>query len=89
MIKIIGTESQTIHVILKRNEKININKNYILYASSEELDEIIYKFTIKPSDENSSNGGGIGFRRRSRHPGRCEGQRLGYRPGVGAELQQE
>ena len=42
-VKIIGTESQTIHIILKKNEKININKNYILYASSEELDEIIYK----------------------------------------------
>ena len=42
-IKIIGTESQTIHIILKRNEKININKNFILYASSEDLDEIIYK----------------------------------------------
>jgi len=42
-IKIIGGESQTIHIILKKNEKININKNYILYASSEDLDEIIYK----------------------------------------------
>ena len=42
-IKIIGTESQTIHIILKKNEKININKNYILYASSEDLDEIVYK----------------------------------------------
>ena len=42
-IKIIGTESQTIHIILKRNEKININKNYILYASSEDLNEITYK----------------------------------------------
>jgi hypothetical protein len=42
-IKIIGMESQTIHIILKRNEKININKNYILYASSEDLDEIVYK----------------------------------------------
>ena len=42
-VKIIGTGSQTIHIILKKNEKININKNYILYASSEDLDEIIYK----------------------------------------------
>ena len=42
-VKIIGTEAQTIHIILKKNEKININKNYILYASSEDLDEIIYK----------------------------------------------
>ena len=42
-IKIIGNDSQTIHIILKKNEKININKNYILYASSEDLDEIVYK----------------------------------------------
>ena len=42
-IKIIGNDSQTIHIILKKNEKININKNYILYASSEDLNEIIYK----------------------------------------------
>ena len=42
-VKIIGTGSQTIHIILKKNEKININKNCILYASSEDLDEIIYK----------------------------------------------
>ena len=28
-INIIGNESQTIHVTLKKNEKININKNYI------------------------------------------------------------
>ena len=42
-VKIIGTGSQTIHIILKKNEKININKNYILYSSSEDLDEIIYK----------------------------------------------
>ena len=42
-IRIIGTESQTINIILKKNEKINVNKNYILYASSENLDEIVYK----------------------------------------------
>ena len=42
-INIIGEDSQTIHIILKRNEKININKNYILYASSDNLDEITYK----------------------------------------------
>ena len=42
-IKIIGSESQTIHIILKKNEKININKNYILYASSEDLEELTYK----------------------------------------------
>ena len=42
-IRIIGTESQTINIVLKKNEKINVNKNYILYASSENLDEIVYK----------------------------------------------
>jgi hypothetical protein len=42
-IKIIGTESQIINIVLKKNEKININKNYIIYASSENLDEIVYK----------------------------------------------
>ena len=53
-IKIIGTESQTIHIILKRNEKININKNHILYASSEELDEIIYKNVDSLIRQNSN-----------------------------------
>ena len=42
-IKIIGTDSQTINIVLKKNEKINVNKNYIIYASSENLDEIVYK----------------------------------------------
>ena len=57
MIKIIGTESQTIHVILKRNEKININKHYIVYSSSEELDEVIYKNvdSLIRHDINSQN----------------------------------
>ena len=40
---IIGKESQIVHIILKKNEKINVNKNFITYASSENLDEIIYK----------------------------------------------
>jgi hypothetical protein len=40
---IIGKESQIVHIILKKNEKINVNKSYITYASSENLDEIIYK----------------------------------------------
>ena len=44
-IHIIGNESQTIHIILEKNKKININKNYIIYASSENLDEIVYKNT--------------------------------------------
>ena len=42
-INIIGNDSQIIHIILKKNEKINVNKSYIAYASSENLDEIIYK----------------------------------------------
>ena len=41
-INITGSDSQTIHIILKRNEKINVNKNYISYSSSDNLDEIIY-----------------------------------------------
>ena len=41
-INITGSDSQTIHLILKRNEKINVNKNYISYSSSDNLDEIIY-----------------------------------------------
>ena len=44
-INIIGKESQIIHIILEKNKKININKNYIIYASSENLEEIIYKNT--------------------------------------------
>ena len=41
-INITGSDSQTIHIILKRNEKINVNKNYKSYSSSDNLDEIIY-----------------------------------------------
>ena len=40
---IIGKESQIVHIILKKNDKINVNKSFIAYASSENLDEIIYK----------------------------------------------
>ena len=40
---IIGKESQIVHIILKKNDKINVNKSFITYASSENLDEIIYK----------------------------------------------
>ena len=42
-INIIGNDSQILHIILKKNDKININKSFITYASSENLDEIIYK----------------------------------------------
>ena len=41
-INITGSDSQTIHITLKKNEKINFNKNYISYSSSDNLDEIIY-----------------------------------------------
>ena len=40
---IIGQDSQTIYIILRKNEKININKNYLISASSDELNENIYK----------------------------------------------
>ena len=42
-IVLIGKESQIVHIILKKNDKINVNKNFITYASSENLDEIVYK----------------------------------------------
>ena len=31
-IVLIGKESQIVHIILRKNEKININKSYITYA---------------------------------------------------------
>lgn len=57
---IIGQESQTLHIILRKNEKININKYYLISASSDELNENIYKNidfisipnTLKASDKN-------------------------------------
>lgn len=42
---IIGEESQTIHIVLNKNEKININKKYLLSASSQDLKENLYKNT--------------------------------------------
>ena len=36
-IMIIGKESQIVHIILKKNEKINVNKSFITYASSVQL----------------------------------------------------
>ena len=51
-IVLIGKESQIVHIILKKNDKINVNKNFITYASSENLDEIVYKNVdslIKPT----------------------------------------
>ena len=38
-----GQNHRQLILSLKKNEKINVNKNYILYASSENLDEIVYK----------------------------------------------
>ena len=56
---IIGSESQTIQIILKKHEKININKNYLISASSDELREIIYnkmnQILSRNSQENSTN----------------------------------
>ena len=55
---IIGKESQTIHISLQKNEKININKKYLFSASSEELNENIYKnidFLIIPEIKNTSD----------------------------------
>ena len=40
---IIGKDSQTIHITLHKNEKININKKYLISTSSQELSERIYK----------------------------------------------
>ena len=55
---IIGSESQTIYIILKKNEKININKKYLVSASSNELREVTYNKMnssyIQSSNENSN-----------------------------------
>lgn len=40
---IIGKESQTIQIILNKNNKININKMNVLSSSTQELSEILYK----------------------------------------------
>ena len=56
---IIGSESQTIQIILKKHDKININKNYLISASSDELREIVYnkmnQILSRNSQENSTN----------------------------------
>ena len=55
---VIGCESQTIQFVLKKHEKININKKYLISASSDELREIIYnKMNLilnRNSQENSN-----------------------------------
>ena len=51
---IIGEESQTIQIILNKNEKININKKYLISASSEDITENLYKnvdFITLPGSE--------------------------------------
>lgn len=40
---IIGEENQTMQIILKKNDKIFLNKQYITYSSSDDLDEVVYK----------------------------------------------
>ena len=55
---IIGEESQTIQIVLHKNEKININKKYLLSASSQDLKENIYKnnnIISIPDSNNESN----------------------------------
>ena len=52
---IIGEESQTIQIVLHKNEKININKKYLLSASSQELKENIYKNINLISIPDSNN----------------------------------
>jgi uncharacterized protein (AIM24 family) len=53
---IIGHESQTIQIILHKNEKININKEHLQSASSQDLKENIYKNTdcISISNDESN-----------------------------------
>ena len=56
---IIGSESQTIRFLLNKNEKININKKYLISSSSNDFREIIYyklnQILQKNSQENSDN----------------------------------
>jgi uncharacterized protein (AIM24 family) len=53
---IIGHESQTIQIILHKNEKININREHLQSASSQDLKENIYKNTdcISISNDESN-----------------------------------
>ena len=56
---IIGSESQTIQILLNKNEKININKKYLITSSSDELREAAYNkmntIFFGKSNENSNN----------------------------------
>ena len=55
---IIGSESQTIQLILHKNEKININKKYLVSSSSNDLREVIYNkmnFLIMRNTNENTN----------------------------------
>ena len=55
---IIGSESQTIQIILRKNEKININKKYLVSSSSNDLREVIYNkmnFLIMRNTNENTN----------------------------------
>ena len=56
---IIGSESQTIRILLKKNEKININTKYLISSSSNDFREIIYykqnQIIQRNTQENSDN----------------------------------
>jgi len=55
---IIGSESQTIQLILRKNEKININKKYLVSSSSNDLREVIYNkmnfLLMRNTNENTN-----------------------------------
>ena len=55
---IIGSESQTIQMILRKNEKININKKYLVSSSSNDLREVIYNkmnfLLMRNTNENTN-----------------------------------
>ena len=55
---IIGSESQTIQIILCKNEKININKKYLVSSSSNDLREVIYNkmnfLLMRNTNENTN-----------------------------------
>lgn len=61
VVSIIGKECQTLQIVLKKNEKINVNKKYILYASSDELDEIQYSKVDSLINQNLTNSSSLFF----------------------------
>lgn len=54
-ISVIGGENQTLSITLKKNEKIFINKQYISFSSSIDLDELIYKSVDSLLNANINN----------------------------------